>query len=80
MGRTGEAATAIRRAIEIHPGGLGYHFSLGIVLKLQGNLQGALDEFKAEIAVNPQQSAARQQIAEIQDTLNLQRSNKSAGP
>lgn len=80
MGRLDEAATAIRHAIEIRPGAPGYHFSLGVVLKLQGNLQGALEEFKAEIAVNPQPAAARQQIAEIQATLNHPRSNKSTEP
>jgi tetratricopeptide (TPR) repeat protein len=76
MGSVDEAATSLRRAIEIRPNGVGYHFALGAILRLQGNLQGALGEFKAEAAVSPQLAAARQQIAEIQASLDQQGAKK----
>jgi tetratricopeptide (TPR) repeat protein len=80
MGHTGEAASALRRAIEIRPDGFGYHSTLGLALKLQGNLQGALSEFKAEISFHPEQALARQQIAEIQATLNSRLSSQRVPP
>ena len=72
LGRVDEAGTCFRRAIQIRPNGVGYHFALGTVLRLQGDLQGALGEFKAEASISPQLAAARQQIADIQATLSQQ--------
>lgn len=70
MGRLDQAAAAIRRGIEIRPQAIGYHFALGSVFKRQGNLKAALEEFKAELVNNPKQTAARQQIEEIEARLN----------
>jgi predicted Zn-dependent protease len=69
-GRLSEAATNIRRAIERKPDAFGYHFALGSVLKKSGDLQGALEQFKAELVNNPRQTAAVQQIADIEARLN----------
>jgi tetratricopeptide (TPR) repeat protein len=66
MNRLDEAAVAIRHAILIQPDGYGYHFALGVVLKLQGDFPGALEQFHAELERDPEQSASRQQIAEIE--------------
>jgi tetratricopeptide (TPR) repeat protein len=73
LGRAHEAAAAIRRAIQIRPDGYGQHFALGLVLKLQGDLQGALAQFQAELALNPQHSAARREIAEMQASEDFER-------
>ncbi|HWC77672.1 MAG TPA: tetratricopeptide repeat protein, partial [Blastocatellia bacterium] len=69
-GRLSEAATNIRRAIERKPDAFGYHFALGSVLKKSGDLEGALEQFKAELVNNPRQTAAVQQIADIEARLN----------
>ncbi len=66
MSRLDEAAAELRQAIRIHPDASGYHFALGVVLKMQGNLAGALEEFKAELVNNPKEQAARDQIAEVE--------------
>jgi tetratricopeptide (TPR) repeat protein len=73
LGRAHEAAAAIRRAIQIRPDGYGQHFALGLVLKLEGDLQGALAQFQAELALNPQHLAARREIAEMQASEDFER-------
>jgi len=65
-GRMVEAQAAIRRAIRIRPNGHGYHFALGMVLKSSGDFPAAVDAFRTELACYPQESAARDQIAEIE--------------
>ncbi len=77
LGRLEEASKAIRRAIRISPEDKGQHFALGMVLKLQGDLAGALLEFTAELALDPGQQAARQQIAQVQTRLHYSRSEDS---
>lgn len=61
-----DAATAIRRAILIQPDGYGYHYALGIILKLEGDLPGALAQFQTEFQMNPAETAAQRQMAEIE--------------
>lgn len=68
--RLEEATASIRQAIELRPFGIGYYFALGTVLKKQGDLTGALAEFKKEVERNPQQTAAQQEIAEIEASLS----------
>ena len=65
-GRMAEAQAAIRRAILIRPNGHGYHFALGLVLKISGDVPGAVDAFRTELMYYPEESAARDQIAEIE--------------
>jgi hypothetical protein len=54
----------------MRPQGLGYHFALGMVMKMKGDLPAALEDFKVELVNNPEKEAARQQIAEIQARLD----------
>jgi len=68
-GRTAEAIDTVRVAIAIRPTGFGYHFALGMMLKTQGDLPGALREFKAELANYPGQQAAAAQVREIESKL-----------
>ncbi len=70
MGRTGEAITAVQHAIAMRPNGYGYHFALGVMLNTQGDLNGALPEFQAELANNPGEQAAAEQIKEIEMKLH----------
>lgn len=64
-GQLEEAESALRQAVARRPDGVGYHFALGLVLKTRGKLQAALEEFQAELAHHPNQSAAQAQIREI---------------
>jgi protein O-mannosyl-transferase len=69
LGRCDEAEKAIRRAVQLNPNGLGYHFAMGMVLKLDGNLEGALQEFRRELSNFPEESGAMQQIQSIRAEL-----------
>ena len=68
-GRTAEAIASVRQAIAIRPMGFAYHFALGVMLKTQGDLTGALREFKEELANNPGEQAAAAQVKEIESQL-----------
>ena len=69
-GHLDQAVLLIRRAIAMRPDAVGYHYALGAVLKKQGDLPGALQEFNAELVNNPAQGAAKQQITDIEGKLN----------
>ena len=69
LGRTGEAIATVQQAIAIRPTGYGYHFALGVMLKTQGDLNGALREFQVELATNPGAQAAAEQVKEIKNQL-----------
>ena len=66
-GRTPEAIATMRQAIAIRPTGFAYHFALGVMLKTEGDLAGALQEFKMELANNPGERAAAAQFNEIEN-------------
>jgi tetratricopeptide (TPR) repeat protein len=68
-GRTAEAIVCLRQAIMIHPHGLAYHLALGMMLRAQGDLPGALQEFKQELANNPGEQAAAAQEQEVESQL-----------
>lgn len=71
-GRTADGIACVRRAIALRPGGDVYHFALGVMLKTQGDLADALEEFKAELANNPNQQSAAEQVTEIENQLAAQ--------
>jgi tetratricopeptide (TPR) repeat protein len=66
MGDVNSAAADVQRAISIRPDAEHYHFALGVILRLQGNLPGALSEFRTELELDPENTAARQQAAQIE--------------
>ncbi len=67
--RTAEAIACVRQAIAICPNGFAYHFALGVMLRTQGDLTGALREFKEELANNPGEQGAEAQVKEIESQL-----------
>jgi tetratricopeptide (TPR) repeat protein len=71
-GRTAEAINSVRLAIAIRPMGFAYHFALGVMLKGQGDLRGALREFKVELANNPGEQAAAAQVREVESQLQAE--------
>ena len=60
------AAANIQRAVTIRPDADHYHFALGVVFKVQGNLPGALSEFRQELDLSPNDASAREQAQEIE--------------
>ena len=60
------AAANVQRAVTIRPDADHYHFALGVIFKLQGNLPGALSEFRQEMDLAPENTSARQQAQEIE--------------
>jgi tetratricopeptide (TPR) repeat protein len=65
-GRTAEAIPCVRQAIAIRPKGFAYHFALGIMLRTQGNVAGALQEFKLELLNYPDEQRAAAQVVELE--------------
>jgi hypothetical protein len=59
----------VQRAIAINPSGAGYHFALGMMLRTGGDLSGALEQFKEELAIHPEEQAAVVQIKELENRL-----------
>ena len=72
QGQFAEAAAEYRKAIEKNPAALNLHYRLGRALLLQShapeNLALARKEFEAELAMNPNDSVAEYQIAQILQT------------
>jgi tetratricopeptide (TPR) repeat protein len=66
LGDVEGAAANVQRAVTSRPDAEHYHFALGVILRLQGNLPGALSEFKQEMDLDPKNASARQQAAEIE--------------
>jgi protein O-mannosyl-transferase len=69
-GQPKEAELEFRRAIQIRSDGLAYHLALGLALKQQGDLAGALREFRSEEKNHPGEAAARQQAALIEGKIH----------
>lgn len=65
-GQMEAAEAALRHAIRLRPDAAEQHLALGIILKKKGDLDGALREFNTELNYNPNQTEARQHIAEIE--------------
>lgn len=81
MGHLEEAEPLLRHALQSAPDGSPvYHFALGIVLKAEGDLPGALQEFRAELAVNPDEKAVLNQMAEVESRLAHPQPLSSAPP
>ena len=69
QGRFPEAAAEYRKAIEKSPTTLNLHFRLGRALLMSShdpaNLDAALKEFEAELSLNPMDSVAHYQVAQV---------------
>ena len=64
------AEREFRRALALRPNGRGYHFALGMALKLRGAWTEARREFELELVNYPAEAAAREQLAEIDRRFN----------
>ncbi len=63
------AAANVQRAVAVRPDADHYHFALGVIFKVQGNLPGALSEFHQEMEISPGDDSARQQADLIESEL-----------
>ena len=70
MNRVSEAEKPLREAVRISPKRIFYHFALGAWFDLSGDPHSALDEFRMELANNPNYTPARDKILEISARLN----------
>ena len=66
MGDINAAAANVQRAVTILPDADHYHFALGVIFKLQGNLPGALSEFHQEMDLDPNNTSAREQAEAVE--------------
>lgn len=66
--RLAEAAAKFRDAIARKPGGKGFHLALGVILRQQGDREGAGAEFATELEYHPEDSAARTQLELLEST------------
>jgi len=80
LGDIDAAAANVQRAVIIRPDAEHYHFALGVIFRLQGNLPGALSEFRQEIDLDPRNDSARQQAKEIEAALSGTHTGGVAGP
>lgn len=65
LGKLGDASRAVQHAIKLNQEGLAYHFAMGMILKLKGNIPGAMAQFKEELRNFPGETGAQQQIEAI---------------
>jgi tetratricopeptide (TPR) repeat protein len=69
-GRRAQAIDSIRRAIALNPQGQGYHFALAIILKEDGDLNGARSEFQAELKRDPNQQESINQLRILEQEMH----------
>ncbi|HZQ90357.1 MAG TPA: tetratricopeptide repeat protein [Terriglobales bacterium] len=69
MGHYRESEANIREALRIWPTGLGAHNVLGMVLEKQGRVAEAAEEYRRELALDPDQPKVREQLAAAEQRL-----------
>ncbi len=80
LGDVSAAAANVQRAVIIRPDADHYHFALGVIFKLQGNLPAALSEFHQEMDLDSNNTTARQQAEEIEALLAAGQKGTPPGP
>jgi tetratricopeptide (TPR) repeat protein len=65
MGRPSDAEKAVRTALQVRPQGKNFHLGLGMVLRQEGRLAEARQEFEAELAEDPQNAQARALLDDV---------------
>jgi tetratricopeptide (TPR) repeat protein len=87
MDRPNDAERCLHKALELDPSVHGAHTSLGIMALQQNNLDKAENEFKAELAIHPNDQSALAELGEIRyrqgrwaDAANLLSKSKTTVP
>jgi tetratricopeptide (TPR) repeat protein len=69
MGEIDQSIVELRNALEINADTPNAHYGIGLGLRRQGDLMGALREFKAELEKSPENPEAKKQISSIESAL-----------
>jgi tetratricopeptide (TPR) repeat protein len=77
-GRFIEAEKAVRAALLLRPQGKRYHLGLGMVLRGEGKLPEASQEFAAELAADEQNAQARTLLGEVTQQMQEQAATPAA--
>ena len=87
MDRPNDAERCLHKALELDPTARGAHTSLGLLALQQNNLDKAENEFKAELAIHPNDPSALAELGEIRyhqarwaDAANLLSQSKTTVP
>ena len=87
MDRPNDAERCLHKALELDPSVRGAHTSLGLLALQQDNLDKAENEFKAELAISPNDQSALAELGEIRyhqarwaDAANLLSKSKTMVP
>jgi len=75
MGRLGEAAGHLERAVRLNPRFAAAHANLGVVQAVRGSLDEAVDHFRRALAINPLDAGTQMRLA---DTLLKQNRQEDA--
>lgn len=66
LGDLSKAESAVRQAAQRQPQREQYRYALGLIFEQEGKLAEAAQEFKATVAINPNNADARARLARIQ--------------
>jgi tetratricopeptide (TPR) repeat protein len=67
--RPAAAVAEGRRAVELAPLDPGFHYGLGNILEATGDLVGARDAYRAELAIRPDHKSSQQELHRIEQIL-----------
>lgn len=65
LGRLEAAEETLRQAIEMDPKAAGFHYALGVALERENNPAAAIVAYKDELAINPADTRAQNELARL---------------
>jgi Flp pilus assembly protein TadD len=67
--RPAQAVVEARRAVDLRPSEPGFHLALGTILEETGDLSGAREAIRQEIALRPDHEPSKQKLKEVEARL-----------
>jgi protein O-mannosyl-transferase len=74
-GRANAAVSEGRRAVALAPGQPGFEYGFGTILEATGDLPGARDAFRAELAIRPDHKPSQEELHKIDQILSAAKSH-----
>jgi tetratricopeptide (TPR) repeat protein len=68
QGRAAHAIPYLKRAIQLAPSAAGYHYDLAVALEQSGRTDEAIEQYRAELAVHPEQRGAEEGLKRLEAT------------
>jgi tetratricopeptide (TPR) repeat protein len=65
LGRLEAAEQTLGQAIDMDPKAAGFHYALGVALERQNKPAAAIEAYKGELAINPADSRAQNELARL---------------